>query len=235
MPNTDTRVKPRKPGPEAVLVPIARLPRERRRELSRRAWRGMSTAQRVAAGPLILLVLFVAVALTVCPPLYALFGTDVPGLVNDAGDKGPVSAGERAEAWVIWVPWMAMIGFLFWRGVRARLRAPYLAVDPEGVWPVFGGRVEAGLEWARVAAVGIGGGRVELFPVDAIKDSAVPTVLDGLVVNAAPPARGLRGKRYSLDLPDGLPAGDLAAARDAVTRFGGTDKLIDLPRTAPLT
>lgn len=48
-----------------------------------------------------------------------------------------------------------------------RLLTPCLAVDPEGLWPVFGGRVQDGLEWKRLAAVGFAdGGQVELFPVD---------------------------------------------------------------------
>ncbi|KAB2348509.1 hypothetical protein [Actinomadura rudentiformis] len=203
-------------APEAVKVEIEPIRRARRRELSRRAWSRLGRTELIVASPLILLVVLVAIALTVYPPLYALYGTGVPGLVNEAGDKGPAPMDERIEAWAIWIPWMAILGFIVWRQVRARLSTPYLAVDPRGVWPVFGGRIEKGLEWPQIAAVLIEDAKVELFPVDAIKDSGQPTVLDFFVVNAPPPAPRLRGKRYVIELPEGEPG----ALREAVKRFG---------------
>lgn len=198
---------------------IEPIRRARRRELSRRAWARLGRTELIVASPLILLVVLVAIALTVYPPLYALYGTAVPGLVNEAGDKGPVSMGERVEAWGIWIPWMAILGFVVWRQLRARFGTPYLAVDPRGVWPVSGGRIEGGLEWPQIAAILIeegGAPRAELFPVDAIKDSDRPTLLDCFVVNTPPPAPRLRGKRYAIELPEG----ELAALREAVERFG---------------
>ncbi|MFC6880683.1 hypothetical protein [Actinomadura yumaensis] len=227
MPNADNRGKTRRPGPEAFQIAIKRIPRERRRELSRRSWRRMSRTQWIIASPFLLLVAFVMLGLTICPPLYALFGTDVPGMVNAAGNKGPAPTSERVTAVVIWVPWMAFFGFAVWRNVRVRLLAPCLAVDPEGLWPVFGGRVQGGLEWKRLAAVGFADGRhVELFPVDPIKDAPHPTLLDGLVVNGRPPARGLRGKRYVVELADDVEPSELNALREAIARFGGPGKIL---------
>lgn len=203
---------------------IKHVRRERRRELTRRSFSQLGKAEWIIGGPLIVLAVAVMVALTVCPPLYALFGTAMPSLVNEAGDKGLAPMSERIEAWVIWVPWMAILGFFSWRSARVRIRTPRLAVDAQGVWPVFGGRIEAGLEWKQIAAVHVASEaappRVELFPVNAIKEARWPTLMDGLVVDSPPPAPGLRGKRYVFELADGVPVTEVARLADAVRRFG---------------
>lgn len=195
----------------------------------------MGRTQWILVGPLVVVVLFFVVALTVYPPLYVLFGTAVPGLVNDAGEKGPVSAGEKFKALGIWVPWMLILGYVVWASVRQRIMRPYLAVDADGVWPVLGGRIRDGLAWREVAAIHVvaeGGATmvpaaeatppfVEVFPSNAIKDSGVATPLDAMVVRAQPPAPKLRGKRYVIELA--VPPDEL---EHAVERFGSGKRLV---------
>ncbi|WP_433466212.1 hypothetical protein [Spirillospora sp. CA-128828] len=225
----------RKPDAEAVLVEIKHLSRERRRAVSRRAWRQMGRTQWVLAGPLVVVVVFFVVALTVYPPLYVLFGTSVPGLVNDAGDKGPVSTGEKVKALGIWIPWMLVLGYAVWASVRRRLLRPYLAIDKVGVWPVFGGRIRDGLAWPQIAAIHVvaeGDATsvpateatrpfVELFPTNAIKTSGPATPLDAMVVNAQAPAPKLHGKRYVIEL-----AGPPSGLDGAIERFAPGKRLV---------
>ncbi|WP_433476142.1 hypothetical protein ACQPZP_03325 [Spirillospora sp. CA-142024] len=231
----DRRTRVRKPDAEAVLVEIKHLSRERRRAVSRRAWRQMGRTQWVLAGPLVVVVVFFVVALTVYPPLYVLFGTAVPGLVNDAGDKGPVSTGEKVKALGVWIPWMLILGYAVWASVRQRILRPYLAIDKDGVWPVFGGRIRDGLAWPQISAIHVVGEGdvtsvpvgeaaapfVELFPTNAVKDSGPATPLDAMVVNAQAPSPRLRGKRYVIELAGPSPELD-----GAIERFGPGKRLV---------
>jgi hypothetical protein len=230
----DRRVNVRRPGAEAVLVEIRYPSRERRRALSRRAWSRMGRVQWIVAAPLIGVVVFFVVALTVYPPLYVLFGTEVPGLVNDAGEKGPVSTGEKVKALGIWVPWVLILGYVVWTSLRQRIMRPYLAVDKDGVWPVFGGRIRDGVPWREIAAIHLVADDgsttvpaaeatapfVEVFPVSAIKESGAAAPLDAMVVNAPAPAPKLRGKRYVIEL-----AGPSAEMERAIERFGSGKRL----------
>ncbi|WP_146877383.1 hypothetical protein [Actinomadura madurae] len=226
----DQRV--RKPGDEAVLVAIKRPSRERRRALGRRALGRMGRAQWIVAGPLVAVVLFFVVALTVYPPLYVLFGTSVPGLVDE---KGPLSAGDKFKALGIWIPWILILGFAVWAFVRQRVMRPYLAVDGDGVWPVFGGRIRDGLGWQEIAAIHVVAENapttvpaveasppfVEIFPTRAIDDSGSATPLAAMVVMAQPPVPRLRGKRYVIELA--VPPDELGRAID---RFGAGKRLV---------
>lgn len=189
----------------------------------------MGRAQWVLAGPLIVIVVFLVVALTVYPLLYALFGTSVPGLVNEGGGKGPAPIGDRLEALGFWVAWMLVLCCGAWVFARRRFGRPSLAIDSEGVWFVAGGRVQGGLEWEQIAAVhlveddrsplpagSVTPPFVEIFPVAPIKDLGVTA----LVVNAPPPRAGLRGKRYVAEL-----AGPSSALQDALEEFAAHKRL----------
>ncbi|MEO3825845.1 hypothetical protein [Actinomadura sp. B10D3] len=226
----DQRV--RRPGDGAVLVAIKRPSRERRRAVGRRAWGRMSRAQWIVAGPLVAVVLFFVVALTVYPPLYVLFGTGVPGLVDEAGEKGPVPAGDKFKALGIWIPWTLVLGFGVWAFVRQRVMRPYLALDVDGVWAVFGGRIRDGLGWEEIAAIHVVGENepttvpaappfVEIFPTKAIDDSGSATPLAAMVVTAQPPAPRLRGKRYVIELD--VSTDELGRA---IERFGAGKRLV---------
>ena len=204
--------------------------------------RSISRTEWIVAGPILVICVFVVLGLLILPPLYVFFGTSVPGLVNEAGEKGPVSTAEKVESMAIWLPWAVFLGCGVWLTVRRRFSRPYLAIDSRGVWPVHGKRIVGGLEWKEIAAVHTVTGSdrtrvpatdatppfLEVFPIDAIKDGpAWAAAVDVAIVNSPPPARGLRGKRYVFEL-----AAPVSALDDAIERFAA-GKRLSLPPEKP--
>lgn len=179
--------------------------------------------------PLYLAALVLGAAVLVLPVLYFFFGTDLPFFVNDAGTTAPPGTGERVTALLTGLAcWGVFLG-AFARPMRdafafrfpRRWRSRRLGFDAAGVWLAYGNRVLAGIEWPKVAAVSIAeewrepaaGAYVEVFGVDAAKESG--GLLGSLVVTAAPPRPGLRGKRYRIRLEcDPTEVRDLIAGLD---------------------
>ncbi|MFJ9405862.1 hypothetical protein [Streptomyces sp. NPDC101393] len=202
----ERRAQPSVVAPDAVRVRIG--PPRRRRPMARREW---------AVGvPLMAFAGLVVAAILTATLAYALVGTDAPFLVNARGPaKGPASPAARISAGVLFT---AMAGVVL-AGLRACLRrrlAPAcVAVDAAGVWLTRGRFVQQGLRWQRIAAVGIVAAGAEgatgaegaagvrapfldLYPVERAEDAYGP--LGSRVLNAAPAAEGLRGRRYAIEL-----------------------------------
>ncbi|MEV0370160.1 hypothetical protein AB0I10_10080 [Streptomyces sp. NPDC050636] len=210
-------------------------PPRRRRRTTRQEW---------AVGlPLMILAVLVVAAILVATLAYALVGTDAPFLVNARGpDKGPAPTGARIEAAVLFAATVVVVLAGLWAYLRRRLARACVAVDAQGVWLTRGRYVQQGLHWREIAAIdvvegeregemevgveatvgeGEGAGAVrapflDLYPVDRAEDSYGP--LGSRVLNARPAARGLRGRRYALELVGGQ--GELAVLRAELRRLG---------------
>jgi hypothetical protein len=170
----------------------------------------------------------VAVAVLTLPLLYAVFGTDVPFMVNEAGQRGPASTAGRVKAAVLGGCCNAAALSVLMPALLRVLARQWVGIDAAGVWLLTGSRVRDGLSWDSIAAVSIvspGAATtvpaesatppfLELFPVAPAQADATP--LGRRLVNAAPPRPGVRGKRHLIALPreaaDSTPL--LAAAVD---------------------
>lgn len=203
--------RPTKVPSDATVVTVRPPVHRRRRRLTRFEW-GLGV-------PLMVFALLVLVAIPVVTFLYAVFGTQVPFLVNAGGDpKGPAPIGQRVVAAVLCVAFTALWLFAVVRLLQ-RLARPALAVTGEGVWLARGRRIEEGVRWSELAAVAvttiptdlaIEPPYAEFFPVARVTESHTP--LGRRVENGRSPAPGLRGKRYVI----GVHPTDLAALTAAI-------------------